>query len=125
MIALAGPLEGGGRREVASPLEDIVGTDVLAPEQCYVSPAQSRISSFRSKLRSKVGGPSWFYIFYGTTPRSQYCRYLISHVPPLRIGEVDLHRHDLSNNPSLSLARAHSLITTRSCLIPPVSWTSS
>ena len=46
-------------------------------------------------------------------------------LPPLRIGEVDLHRHDLSNNPPLSLSLSHSLITTRSCLIPPVSWTSS
>ena len=29
-------------------------------------------------------------------------------LPPLRIGEVDLHRHDLSNNPSLSVSLALS-----------------
>ena len=40
------------------------------------------------------------------------------------VGEVDIHKHDLSKG-YLSLSLSLSLITTRACLIPPVSWTSS
>ena len=107
MVALPGPRTSRGRRKTGSePTGRSSARMSLCLNSAYVSPAQSRISSFRSKLRSKVGGPSWFSHF----STENYATIVsLFDLPPLRIGEVDLHRHDLSNNPSLSLSLSLAL----------------